>query len=63
MRRFASSIPLMLVLAGGSLAVLSPAASAGPGWYVGPWGYTYARYDPGLFGPEKPLPALLEELG
>jgi len=36
-------------------------ARAEPGWYVGPWGLTYARYAPGLFGPDKPLRALLEE--
>jgi hypothetical protein len=37
-----------------------PAAEAA-GYHVGPWGQTYARYDPALFGPEKPLRAVLEE--
>jgi murein L,D-transpeptidase YafK len=37
--------------------------AAAAGYHVGPWGYTYARYDPALFGPEKPLALVLEESG
>jgi hypothetical protein len=30
-------------------------APAGPSAHPGPWGTTYALYDPALFGPERPL--------
>ena len=39
-----------------------PARAASPeAYFVGPWGLTYARYDPALFGPEKPLRAVLDD--
>ena len=64
MPRFACK-RLSAVLAAAALSCVPAAlpAQAGPGWYVGPWGFTYARYDPATFGPEKPLRAVLEERG
>ncbi|MBZ5637768.1 MAG: L,D-transpeptidase family protein [Acidobacteriia bacterium] len=38
------------------------AAEAGA-FRVGPWGLTYARYDAALFGPEQPLPLVLDAEG
>jgi hypothetical protein len=49
-----------LLLAAALLAVTARAASK-EAYYVGPWGLTYARYDPAFFGPEKPLRAVLDE--
>lgn len=53
------------VLQGALLAAsLSHASAASsPGWYVGDWGHTYARYSPSAFGPERPLRELLAEEG
>lgn len=53
---------LLASLAAALVASALPAA-ASAGYYVGSWGQTYARYDPALFGPEKPLRAVLEERG
>jgi hypothetical protein len=57
--RMRSRSPILLFVL---LASAFPAAAAS-GSRIGPWGLTYARYDPALFGPEKPLPLVLEEGG
>ncbi|MBP7146869.1 MAG: L,D-transpeptidase family protein [Acidobacteria bacterium] len=51
---------LLLALAAGALAT---AALAVPAASSGPWGWTYAHYDPALFGPEKPLGELVAARG
>ncbi len=48
-----------------ALLLLFPCASraAEPAFGIGPWGVYYAHYDPALYGPERPLATLAEELG
>ncbi len=47
----------------GALLLASALPAAAGGSFVGAWGFTYARYDPELFGPEKPLRQVLDESG
>jgi hypothetical protein len=54
-----SSPPILLLVL---LAAACSAAAAGA-YRVGPWGLTYARYDPTLFGPERPLALVLVQDG
>jgi murein L,D-transpeptidase YafK len=43
------------------LLALAPIV-AGSGSYIGPWGRSYARYDQGVFGPERPLAQIADSL-
>lgn len=50
---------LLLLLA----LIPRPAAAAEPAFAIGPWGVYYSHYDPALYGPERPLGTLAEQLG
>ncbi len=42
------------------MLLAAPARASSPdAHYIGPWGLSYARYDPALFGPERPLREVL----
>lgn len=48
-----------LIAALSAIAGLAAPVAAASGFFVGPWGLTYARYDPRRFGPERPLADLV----
>ena len=62
-RRFAIlAVPLFLTAcAVGPRRPETRPAPAAPSERIGPWGITFALYDPALFGPERPLADLIGE--